>query len=87
LEPQKIGIIDVEASRDYLSVVVQPMGDKEMYLVTNVYGPQRMDGKLKFLDSMEDLRDRRTRISWILGGNFNMIKSLSEKKKGHHNSK
>jgi len=36
----------------YLSVVIQPMGDKDIYLVMNVYGPQRMDGKLKLLDSL-----------------------------------
>ena len=53
--PRKIDIIDAKASRDYLLVVIQPMGDKEIYLVTNVYGPKRMDGKLKLLDCLEDL--------------------------------
>ena len=56
--PQNIGIIDAEASRNYLSVIIQPMGDRDTYLVTNVYGPQRMDDKLRFLDSLMDLRDR-----------------------------
>lgn len=41
--PLKIGIIDAEASRNYLSVVIQPVGDRETYLVMNVYGPHRMD--------------------------------------------
>jgi len=54
--PHKIGIIDAEASRNYLLVVIQPMGDKEIYLVTNVYELQRLDGKLKLLDSLQDLR-------------------------------
>ena len=81
--PQKIDIIDAKASRDYLSVVIQPVGDKEIYLVTNVYGPQRMEGKLKLLDSLQDLRERHARIPWILGGDFNMIKLLSEKKGGY----
>jgi len=80
--PQKIEIIDAEASRNYLSVVIQPMGDRDTYLVTNVYGPQRMDDKLRFLDSLMDLRDRHAGIPWIMGGDFNMIKSLSEKKGG-----
>ena len=66
--PQKIDIINVEASMDYLSVVMQPVGDKDIYLVTNVYGPQRMDGKLKLLDSLKDLRERYARIPWIMGG-------------------
>jgi len=80
--PQKIGIIDAEASRDYLSAVIQPVGDKETYLVTNVYGPQRMDDKLRFLNPLENLRDRYARIPRIFGGDFNFIKSLSEKKGG-----
>ena len=80
--PKKIDIIDVDAFREYLSVVMQPVGDKETYLITNVYGPQRLEGKLKLLDSLEDLRDRHLGIPWILGGDFNVIKSLLEKKGG-----
>ena len=63
-------------------MVIQPMGDKEIYMVANVYGPQRMDGKLMFLDSLQKLRERHAKIPWILGGDFNMIKSMSEKKGG-----
>jgi len=37
--PQNIDLIDAEASRDYLSAIFQPVGVKETYLVTNVYGP------------------------------------------------
>jgi len=40
-DPQKFGILDAEASRNYLSVVCQPIGDKEVYMITNVYGPQK----------------------------------------------
>eukprot|EP00253_Pinus_taeda_P004501 PITA_04501 len=48
----------------------------------NVYGLQRIDDKLNFIDSLVDLRDRHAGIPWIMGGDFNMIKSLSEKKRG-----
>ena len=37
--PQKISIIDAEASRNYLSVVIQPVGVSETFLVTNIYSP------------------------------------------------
>eukprot|EP00253_Pinus_taeda_P007867 PITA_07867 len=57
------------------------MGDKDTYLVTNVYGPQRMDDKLRFLDSLMELRDRHVDVPWILCGDFNMIRSLSNKKR------
>ena len=80
--PVKIDIIDVEASRNYLSVIIQPVGERNTYLVTNVYGPKRMDDKLRFLDSLVDLRDRCIGIPWIMGGDFNMIKSLLEEKWG-----
>jgi len=78
--PQNIGIIDDEASMNYLLVVIQLVGDRKTYLVTNVYGPQRMDDKIRFLDSLVDLRDRDVGVPWIMGGDFNMIKSLSKKK-------
>jgi len=58
------------------------VGDRETYLIMNVYGPQRMDDKLRFLDSLMELRDRHVDVPWILCGDFNMIKSLSGKKGG-----
>ena len=63
-------------------MVIQHVGDKDTYVVTNVYGPQRLDDKLWFLDSLVELRDRHAGVPWIMGGDFNMIKSLLEKKGG-----
>lgn len=63
-------------------MVIQPLGDKEVYLITNVYGPQKAEDKLRLLTSLEDLRDRHLGIPWIFGGDFNMIASLSKKKFG-----
>eukprot|EP00253_Pinus_taeda_P032357 PITA_32357 len=77
--PQKVRVLDAEASRNYLSVVIQPVGVSETFLVTNVYGPQRLEDKLILLETLTDLRDRQNGIPWILGEDFNMIKSLSEK--------
>ncbi len=37
--PHKICILDVEASRNYLSVAIQLVGERDIFLVTNVYGP------------------------------------------------
>lgn len=79
--PQKVSIIDAEASRNYLFVIVQPVGVVDTFLVTNVYGPQRIDEKLGLLNSLAELRSRNQEIPWVLGGDFNMIKPLFEKKK------
>jgi len=80
--PQKIGIVDAEASRNYLSVVIQLVRDKDTYLVTNVYGPQRLDDKFRFIDSLMDLWNRYAELPWLIGGDFNMIRSLLEKRGG-----
>lgn len=82
MEPQKVSIVDAEASRNYPSVIINPMGISDTFLVMNVYGPQRIDEKLKFLDFLVDLRTRNNEITWIMGGDFNMIKYFSEKKGG-----
>ena len=38
-DPQKFGVIDAEASRHHLSLIFQPVGDRQCYMITNVYGP------------------------------------------------
>lgn len=79
---QKFGILDVEASRNHLSMVIQPLGDMDCYLITNVYGPQLLEDKLMLLTSLEELRERHPVMPWIMGGDFNMMRSLTEKKGG-----
>eukprot|EP00253_Pinus_taeda_P004033 PITA_04033 len=78
--PHKLGILDAEASRNYLLLVIQPLGDRETYMITNVYGPQKLEDKLKLLTTLEELRERYPDMPWILAGDFNMIKSRREKK-------
>eukprot|EP00253_Pinus_taeda_P017824 PITA_17824 len=63
-------------------MVSQPLGDKEVYLITNVYSPQKLGDKFRLLTSLEELRERHLGIPWILGGEFNMIRSLLEIKCG-----
>jgi len=71
-----------KASRNYLSVVIQPVGVSETFLVTNVYDPQKLEDKIKLLEALSVLRSRQTRMPWIMGGDFNVIKSVSEKNGG-----
>jgi len=82
-EPQKFGILDSEASRNYLSLVCSLVGDKETYMIKNVYGPQKQVDKLKLLNSLGNIRARYPNMPWIVAGDFNMIRSLSEKKRRH----
>jgi len=51
-------------------------------MITNVYRPQKQEDKFKLLTSLEELRARYLNIPWIIVGEFNMIRSLTEKKGG-----
>lgn len=72
----------MEGTRNYLSVIMQPVGDRDTYLVMNVYVHQRLDDKIRSIDSLVDLRTKHAGLPWVIGGDFNMIRSLSEKKRG-----
>jgi len=56
--PQRISIMDAEASRNYLPVVIQPFRVSETFLVTNVYGPQKLEDKLKLLEALNDHKSK-----------------------------
>eukprot|EP00253_Pinus_taeda_P024856 PITA_24856 len=79
-DPQKFRLIGEEASRHHLSLIFQPMGDRQCYMITNVYGPQPMEDKLQLLTTLEDMKKRYPALPWILGGDFKITKSLMEKK-------
>lgn len=55
-------------------------------MITNVYGPQPLEDKLWLLTSVEEMKKRYPALPWILGGDFNMIKPLMEKKRGNYNT-
>lgn len=51
-------------------------------ILTNVYGPNHPREKGIFLDSLEYLAGWADHRHWVLGGDFNLITSLQEKKGG-----
>lgn len=51
--------------------------------LTNVYFPQEASNKITLLDTIEALNFNRVHPLWIIGGDFNMITKLEEKKGGH----
>ena len=68
--------------RHTLFVKMQIIGHTEEILCTNVYGPQVMEGKRRFLLDLENLKDHTHNAHWILVGDFNIITTLAEKKGG-----
>ena len=48
----------------------------------NVYGPHNAWEKRDFLQSLRRLREGMDNDHWVVGGDFNLITSLEEKKGG-----
>ena len=48
----------------------------------NVYGPSKVDQKQAFIESITDLKTLAQNRAWIIGGEFNLIRNLDEKKGG-----
>ena len=82
MEPHSLHLISAEATRYYVSLEMQIIGEQGTYLCTNVYGPQRLEEKLRLLDHLSQLKLRHIGVKGICGGNFNMITSLNENKGG-----
>lgn len=51
-------------------------------VITNVYGPFQLAQKLVFLEEICNTKDWVGRDHWIVGGDFNLIRSMKENKGG-----
>ena len=54
--PQVMNLITTEATRHTLSVNMQIIGNTEMVLCTNVYGPHMLEEKRRIILDLEDLK-------------------------------
>eukprot|EP00253_Pinus_taeda_P026358 PITA_26358 len=71
-----ISVLATEATRSYIAMKIQVIVNSETYLCINVYGPQRLEEKFQFLNSLMNLQLRYNTSKIIMGGDFNMITSL-----------
>jgi len=58
------------------------VGTKEQVVISGVYGPPSPGEKENFINSMKIIRRLYLEAAWIIGGDFNLIRSLEEKKGG-----
>lgn len=56
------------------------IGMNDWILISSVYGPHIPREKETFLESIGMLKNLHNEKCWLIGGDFNMIKSLEEKK-------
>jgi hypothetical protein len=55
--PQVLSLIAAKATRDTLTVCMQLIGNIEVILCTNVYGPQMPEDRRGMLRDLEDIRN------------------------------
>ena len=55
--PQSLNLLAAKATRHKLSVNMQIIGNTQVILCTNVYGPQMVEEKRRMLLDLENLRE------------------------------
>jgi hypothetical protein len=65
-----------------ISTEYRLIGSNRPGFITNVYGPASQRDKITFIHNLEGLSTLTTDRRWILGGDFNMICNLEEKRGG-----
>lgn len=58
------------------------IGSAERVLITRVYGPHTRGDREIFIKNVKEARGLYPEMPWIIGGDFNLIRTLDEKKGG-----
>jgi exonuclease III len=80
--PDKILVWNFFYTKHNISTEFQPLGEETTWFITNVYGPQQLGEKLQFLQQLQHIVELTHPHFWLMGGDFNLITSLEEKKGG-----
>jgi len=81
-DPNQVRLLNFLSTRRSISADFVVVGAGGNGHLTNVYGPTALGEKSDFLKSLEWIHHQFHDKPWIIGGDFNMIKSLSEKRGG-----
>ena len=80
--PNLVSITNLVASRHMISTCFHILGPIVSGVITNVYGLFQLAHKPAFMDELSALSEWVGNEHWIIGGDFNLIRSLDEKKGG-----
>jgi hypothetical protein len=81
-DPSTITLNDFTTTRNSISASYHLIGTNMHGFITFVYGPQSIDQKTNLLNFLDWYKQENPRQNWILGGDFNLITNLREKKGG-----
>jgi len=80
--PEEIQIDNWMSSPRILIGIAKIIGTIEEFVISGVYGPHTPRERKNFLQNLKAMRTRIPEKPWIVGGDFNLIKSLEEKRGG-----
>eukprot|EP00253_Pinus_taeda_P014726 PITA_14726 len=80
--PDDIILDSWTSMRGILTGLGRIAGTREQVVVSGVYGPSSPGEKENFLNNIQSIRRLYSNVDWIIGGDFNLIRSLEEKKGG-----
>ena len=83
-DPYWVHLSGFKGTHNSLTTNFRVVGFPIYGIVTNVYGPQKVGDKRGFLGYLISLREIFPNDHWGVGGDFNLINSLEEKKGGRH---
>ena len=69
-------------SKHFIQATFHIIGTNVHGHLTNVYFPQEAMNKIDILNTLDLINSKRSHPLWIIGGDFNMITKLEEKRGG-----
>ena len=79
-DPTRVSLGGFDGTRCLLSADFKVVGFPVEGMITNVYGPHKPGEIRKFIKSLRKVQEKVSNSHWIVGGDFNLITSLEEKK-------
>lgn len=80
--PEEVQFEDKISIPRILSRIFRILGSQEWILLSNVYGTHTQSDQRLFLQNFTVMRSLYPTSPWIVGGDFNMIKSINKKNGG-----
>ena len=80
--PNLVSITNLYATRYMISTRFHVLGTTVRGVITNVYGLFQSNHKLAFPEEICSIEEWVGKEYWVIGGEFNLIRSLEEKKGG-----
>ena len=80
--PQVVELSGWRANRFALMADFHHLDSRVKGMIVNVYGPSSFPEKQAFIDFLSWIKVQTEVINWLIGGDFNLIPNLGEKKGG-----